>query len=76
MCLAAIEGFGGFTETAGETVVDEGSLKASLQSVEDGHLTFTGGGIARDFDFVRLGDGGCGLFSVRLLRLLVEDSEG
>lgn len=71
VCLAAIEGFGGLTETAGETVVDESGLEASLQSVEDGHLTFTGGGIARDFDFVRLCDGGCRLFSVRLLRLLV-----
>lgn len=38
-------------------------------------MTFTGGGIARDFDFVRLGDWGCGLFSVRLSLLLADDKE-
>ena len=68
--LATVEGLAGLTETAGETVVDEGDLEDTLQGVQHGH----GAGLAAiaavgcDFDLafgLDLLDVG-GLFSVRL----------
>jgi len=65
MCLATIESFGGFAQTAGKTVVDEGNAEDTFQGIEDRHGTGRSSGIARDFDFIGRGDGGSGLFSVR-----------
>jgi hypothetical protein len=62
--LTAVEGLGGLTETTGETVVDEGDAQNALEGVQDGHLAAAG--IGRDLDLVGRGNGGCGLFSVRL----------
>lgn len=62
--LAAVESLGGLTETTGKTIVDEGDAQNTLEGVQDGHLA--GAGIGRDLDLVGRGDGGCGLFSVRL----------
>lgn len=50
--LAAVEGLGGFTETTGETVMDECVLEDTLQGLLDGHLTFSGGGIGGDLDLL------------------------
>lgn len=61
--LASIEGLGSLTETTGKTVVHEGELQDTLESVQNGHLTL--GGIGGDFDFFR-GLGGVVLFYVRL----------
>jgi hypothetical protein len=66
MGLATIERLGCLSETAGESVVDEGKLQDALEGFENGHLAFAGGGIAADFDFGGLSHGGCGLFSVGL----------
>lgn len=67
MRLASIEGLGGFTETAGKSVVDERELQNTLEGLKNGHLAFAGSGIGADFDFASGGfDGGGGLFSVRL----------
>jgi hypothetical protein len=61
--LATVQSLGGFTETAGETVVHESELENTLQGVQNGHLAL--GGISRNFDF--LDDlGGVVLFYVRL----------
>lgn len=61
--LASVEGLGGFTETAGETVVHEGELQDTLKGVQNGHLAL--GGIGGNFNL--LGGFGCGvLFYVRL----------
>jgi hypothetical protein len=65
VCLAAVESLGGLTKTAGKSVVDESELQNALESLKDGHLALALG-IGVDFDFGRLGDGGLGLFSVRL----------
>jgi hypothetical protein len=62
--LAAVESLGGLTETTGKTVVDQGDAQNTLEGVQDGHLAGTG--IGRNLDLVGRGDGGCGLFSVRL----------
>jgi hypothetical protein len=62
--LAAVESLGGLTETTGETVVDEGDAQNTLEGVQDGHLAAAG--IGRNLNLVGRGDGGCGLFSVRL----------
>jgi len=70
VCLTTIESLGGFAETTSKTVMDEGDLEASFQSVEDGHLALACGGITADFDFLRLGDWGGWLFSVRLTLLV------
>jgi hypothetical protein len=69
VCLATVESLGGFTETAGESVVDKGELENSLQGVDDGHLaTAAGGGFAGRGDLNLLGGRGGGglLFSVGL----------
>lgn len=62
--LAAVEGLGGLTETTGKTVVDQGDAQNTLKGVQDGHLAAAG--IGRNLDLLSGGDGGCGLFSVRL----------
>lgn len=62
--LAAVEGLGGLTETTGKTVVDQGDAQNTLEGVQDGHLAAAG--IGRNLDLLSGGDGGCGLFSVRL----------
>jgi hypothetical protein len=65
--LAAVEGLGGLAETAGKTVVDERELQHALESLKDGHLAPTGGGIGADFDLGGRGNLGLGIvFSVRL----------
>jgi hypothetical protein len=63
--LATIESLGGFAQTAGKTVVDEGNAEDTFQGIEDRHGTGRGRGISRDFDFIGRRDGGSGLFSVR-----------
>lgn len=69
--LASVEGLGGFTEPAGETVVHESGLENTLQGVENGHLTL-GCGISGDFDFVGDLDGwGLGLFCIMVSRRLI-----
>lgn len=61
--LSSIQGLGGFSETASETVVHESELQDALEGVENGHLTLRG--IAGNLDL--LGDlGGVILFYVRL----------
>lgn len=62
--LAAVEGLGGLTETTGKTVVDQGDAQNTLKGIQDGHLAAAG--IGRNLDLLGGGDGGCGLFSVRL----------
>lgn len=63
--LAAVEGLGGLTETAGEAVVDEGDLEDALERVEDGHAA--AGVVRRDLDLLGRLDLLLGnLFSVRL----------
>jgi hypothetical protein len=62
--LAAVQGFGGFTETAGETVVDESQLQDTLEGIENRHLAL--GGIAGYLDLI--GDLGGVVFYVRLQR--------
>lgn len=62
--LAAVEGLGGLTETTGKTVVDQGDAQNTLEGVQNGHLAAAG--IGRNLDLLSGGDGGCGLFSVRL----------
>lgn len=62
--LAAVKSLGGLTETTGKTVVDKGDAQNTLEGVQDGHLAGTG--IGGNLNLVGRGDGGCGLFSVRL----------
>jgi hypothetical protein len=62
--LAAVEGLGGFAQTARKSVVDQGELEDTLQGVENGHLALASIGADFDFDLTDLGD--LGLFSVRL----------
>lgn len=52
MSLATIQSLGGFTETSGKTVMDEGMLEDTLQGLLDGHLAFAGGGISGDLDLL------------------------
>lgn len=66
--LTAVEGLGGLTETTGKTIVDQGDAQNTLEGVQDGHLAATG--IGRNLDLLGGGNGGCGLFSVRL-RILI-----
>jgi hypothetical protein len=70
VCLATVEGFGSFAQTAGETIVDEGDLEHTLERVEDGHAAGLGASISGDLDFIggsHLVGGNIGdLFSVRL----------
>lgn len=65
--LAAVERLGGFAETAGETVVDEGEFEDAFQRFENGHLA-RWAAARGDFNVLIVGggDGGGGLFSVRL----------
>lgn len=63
--LAAVEGLGSLTETAGKTVVDESELEDTLEGLEDRHLALSGGGIGRYLDLLG-GDDGLVVFSVRL----------
>jgi len=69
VCLATVESLGGFAQTAGKSVVDEGELENTLEGVDDGHLaTAAGGGFAGCGDLNLLGGRGAGglLFSVGL----------
>ena len=104
MCLAAVEGFGGFAKAARETVVDEGDFEDScgrmldfssflsdnietvragrtivavsvalhlgdlrtFQRIQHAHVPTGASLVSSNFDFIGLGDGGSGLFSVRL----------
>lgn len=63
--LATVEGLGRLAETASKTVVDERELEHALESLEDGHLALSGGGIGRNLDLLG-GDDGLVVFSVRL----------
>lgn len=63
--LASVESLGGFTETTGETIVHESELENTLEGVENAHLSLRPS-VSGDFDFGRLGDGGGGLFYIRL----------
>ena len=60
MGLTAIERLASFTKTARESIVDECEFEHALESFENGHAAFGGGGIGGDFDFVGGGDGGGG----------------
>lgn len=51
--LAAVEGLGGLTESAGKAVVDEGVAENTLKGILDRHLSL-GGGVGGDLDL--LGD--------------------
>lgn len=65
--LAAVEGLGSLTETAGKTVVHEGELQDTLEGVKNGHLAL-GAGIGGNLDL--LGHlGGVVLFYVRLYEM-------
>lgn len=64
--LAAVEGLGSLTETAGKTIVHESQLQDTLEGVENGHLAL-GSGIGGNLDLVGDG-GGVVLFYVRLWR--------
>lgn len=50
--LAAVEGLGSLTETAGKTVVNERVAENTLQGILNGHLTL--GGIGGDLDLILL----------------------
>lgn len=62
--LTTVESLGGFAETTGQTIVDEGELQNTLEGVQDGHLTL--GGITGNLDL--LDDLGGVVFYVRLSR--------
>jgi hypothetical protein len=64
VCLTSVKSLGGFSETSSKTVVHEGELEDTLESVKDGHLAL-GGGICGDLNL--LSNFGCVLFYVRLL---------
>lgn len=55
VCLATIEGLGSLTETAGETIVDQGKLEDALEGLEDRHLSL-GASIGADLDLLGGGD--------------------
>jgi hypothetical protein len=68
VCLATVEGLGGLTQAAGESVVDESELENTLERLKDGHLALAASGIGRDLDLGGRADLGLGVvFSVRLL---------
>ena len=69
VCLATVKSLASLTQTAGESVVNEGKLENTLESVDDGHLaTAARGGFAGCGDLDLLGGRGGGwlLFSVGL----------
>lgn len=68
--LAAVEGLGSLTETAGKTIVHESQLQDTLEGVENGHLAL-GSGIGGNLDLVGDG-GGVVLFYVRLMKHLCQ----
>lgn len=66
--LTAVEGLGGLAQTTGKSVVDEGELEDTLESLKDAHLALATGCIGRDLDLGGRADLGFGIvFSVRLL---------
>ena len=66
--LTTVKGLGGLAQTTGKSVVDEGELQDTLESLEDAHLALTAGSIGRDLDLGGRADLGLGIvFSVRLL---------
>lgn len=65
VCLATVKGLGGFAQTAGKTVVDQGDLENSLEGIENGHGTALAG-VGCDLDLLGRGDLLWLLFSVRL----------
>lgn len=65
MGLAAVEGLGSLTETAGKTVVHEGELENTLEGVQNAHLTLVGG-IGRNLNLISGDAGGVVLFYVGL----------
>ena len=65
VCLAAVEGFAGLTESAGETIVDEGDFEDTLQGIENGHGARLSG-VCCHLDLLGRGDLLWLLFSVRL----------
>jgi hypothetical protein len=99
--LAAVEGFGGFAQAAGETVVDEGNFEdaccsgvsidprgepefggtsceavmrffivRTFQSIEHTHGATGSSSISSNLNLIGGGDGGSGLFSVRLYMIM------
>lgn len=52
VCLASVEGLGGLTKTTGKTIVHQGELENTLQSVQNGHLSLWCS-ISGDLDLVR-----------------------
>jgi hypothetical protein len=66
--LTTVEGLGGLAQTTGKSVVDEGELENTLESLKDAHLALTAGSIGRDLDLGGRADLGLGIvFSVRLV---------
>jgi hypothetical protein len=66
--LTTVKGLGGLAQTTGKSVVDEGELQDTLESLEDAHLALTAGSIGRDLDLGGRADLGLGIvFSVRLV---------
>ena len=63
--LAAVEGLGSLTETAGKTVVHQSQLQNTLEGILNGHLAL--GGIAGNFDLLDNVDGSVVVFYVRLV---------
>jgi hypothetical protein len=65
MGLAAVEGLGSLTETAGKTVVHEGELENTLEGVQNAHLALVGG-IGGNLNLISGDAGGVVLFYVGL----------
>ena len=69
VCLAAVESLGSLTETAGKTIVHQGELENTLESIQNGHLSLWCL-LSRDLDLILNLDGWVLLFYVRLLNLV------
>jgi len=59
--LTTVEGLGGLAQTTGKSVVDEGELENTLESLKDAHLALTAGSIGRDLDLGGRADLGLGI---------------
>ena len=66
VCLATVESLGSLTETAGKTIVHQGELENTLESIQNGHLSLWCL-LSRDLDLILNLDGWVLLFYVRLL---------
>lgn len=65
VCLATVESLGSLTETAGKTIVHQGKLENTLESIQNGHLSLWCL-LSRDLDLILNLDSWVFRFYVRL----------